>query len=167
MSNIIDIPNSITGWITVISFIIAGIVAIARGTIVIFDKTTRIRRAEKDGVESTLITRLEQQVKVLETDVSIFKTKYEEAVARLDKATVDMQNITHENIRLSEILENRDENTRQYQKEARIAIQNVIEVHKIAMENNQLNKSILENIEKLMVVLTEIVHTLGGGEKNA
>lgn len=129
-------------YIAIATVVIAGAVAIYG----LWDKRARERRADVDGQEDRLIGLLQTTVSELEKRVN----QQDVDIKLLTKKVTDLE---HENETLIKVLQGRDEQTKEYYKQAYKSMKIAEETHnivtKLAEGITQTNK----NIEKLINII--------------
>lgn len=109
----------------------------------IFDRTARQRRKDGDEVEDRVITLLKEEVAAL-------TKKVEEGVAWRRDAEIRMERVITENKTLRDILQGKDNSTKEYQK---MGIEAMKRGERVEREMQAMNK----NIERLAVSIEKVV----------
>lgn len=132
--------DNLTGFLTVLSVFVFGIVA----AFYYFDKERRRRAKEADAADDRLIKLLQETIKELQGKVTVLERWKEVAEER-------MTALKMENSNLVKILQGRDDNTREYQQKALRAMELVENTNGNVQKLMELMEKHLDIIEKKLV----------------
>jgi hypothetical protein len=138
METLLGLPVTITGWVGAVSILIIGIFSL----IGIFDKTRRERQKTVTEETKELITILKEKIIALEDRVKNAETSA--TAAQLNSTKTEAENRT-----LRDIIQGRDNNTVEFQKQAMVAMRQVESVEKVVIEQNKILKEQQEDIRKM------------------
>jgi hypothetical protein len=112
------LPDTFLGWTSAIAVVAVGVIAI----IGIFDRATRNRKKEASEAETRLVNALKDELSLLRDKM----TKQEVRIIDMEK---HLHALSAENKVLRDVVMGRDENAKEYQAKAAVAMKQVSEMH--------------------------------------
>lgn len=147
------LPTTITGWVSSIAVLVLGIFALIN----IFDKGRRERSKLMSDETEKLIEIMKERISALESRVVAAEKNASDA--QLNSAATIAENKT-----LRDILQGRDANSLELQKQALVAMKQIEVVEKAVIEQNKVLKEqqddikrMAKNTERLATSIEEIV----------
>jgi len=137
-----DFSQTFIGWMAAGALVVTGGVALYG----VFDKAKRDKKKEDEGADDRLIDILKQTVNELET-------KVESQQQQIDQLSKKTDNLHQENKVLTAVLQGRDGQTLEFQKEVMAAVTKGHEVHEMCKATNQ-------NVERLCKLMEKHLATI-------
>lgn len=147
MENIFTtLPSTALGWIALIGFFVFGAVAVYG----LFDKRASERKKEVDGSEDRLIDILKKTVDELEK-------KVDQQTLDIEELSGEVEELRKENRKYIEIFQGRDEQTKEFYKQAYAAMDTIKQSHDILTTVAESIKNTNSAMEKLIGVIEKSI----------